>query len=286
MILLDGKLVAQVTRDQVANEVKNFVSQNSRSPGLAVILVGDDPASQVYVRNKLRACEEAGFLSIEERLPKTATFEQVAAAIQKLNRDTRVDGILLQLPLPGHLNANELVDLIDASKDCDGLTLASMGRLYAGREGAVPCTPNGVIRILQHYQIPMAGQHAVVVGRSLIVGQPMAQLLLRENATVTICHSRTKDLTEITRRADIVVVAAGRPEFLGAEAFSANSVVVDVGIHRLVQADGKTKLVGDVKFNEVQSKVRAITPVPGGVGPMTIAMLLENTLKLAERRSH
>lgn len=282
MLILDGKLVAQTRRKQLTERIKAFQAQRHKVPGLAVILVGDDPASAVYVRNKIAACEAVGIRSMEYRLPANATMDQVRRQIQALNQNPEVHGILLQLPLPKPLNSDQLTNLIAPEKDPDGLTSANLGLLLAGRPRSVSCTPFGVMKILEYYKIPIEGRHAVVVGRSQIVGKPMAQLLLAANATVTICHSRTKDLESFTRQGDIVVVAAGQPEFLGKSAFKKDAVVVDVGMHRQNLPDGKTKLVGDVRGAELQGWVSALTPVPGGVGPMTITMLLENTLQLAE----
>lgn len=282
MIILDGREVAEVRRRQLKVRVERFQAQHGRGPGLGVILVGDDPASQVYVRNKIAACHEVGLLSQEKRLSASARREEVAEAIQHFNRDSQIDGILLQLPLPAHLNGPELIELIDPKKDPDGLTMANMGRLFAGQPRSISCTPFGVMKILEHYQIPLAGQHAVVVGRSNIVGKPMAHLLLQAHATVTVCHSRTRDLRAITTQGDIVVVAAGQPAFLGRDDFKKGAVVVDVGIHRQPSSSGKAKLIGDVNPVGFDGWIQALTPVPGGVGPMTITMLLENTVNLAE----
>lgn len=281
MQILDGKEVAKARRAKLKVRTDQFKAKRGRAPGLAVILVGDNPASHVYVRNKIAACTEVGIVSTEKRLPATATDQEIRQVIAALNKDPSVDGILMQLPLPAGLKSDELMELIDPKKDPDGLTAANQGLLLAGRPRAVSCTPFGVMKILEHFDIPVAGKHAVVVGRSNIVGKPMALLLLQANATVSICHSRTQDLHAITRQGDIVVVAAGQPEFLGKDAFKKGAVVVDVGIHR-IESNGQTKLVGDVKARELDGWVAALTPVPGGVGPMTITMLLENTLTLAE----
>lgn len=281
MRILDGKEVAKTRRSKLKTRVDAYKAKRGRAPGLAVILVGDNPASQVYVRNKIAACTEVGIDSIERRLPASAKEADIRAVISELNKDSKVDGILLQLPLPAGLKGEELIELIDPAKDPDGLTAANQGLLLAGRPRAISCTPYGVMKILEHFDIPVAGKHAVVVGRSNIVGKPMALLLLQANATVSVCHSRTQNLAEITRQGDIVVVAAGQPEFLGKEAFKKGAVVVDVGIHRK-EKDGTNRLVGDVKVADLDGWVSAITPVPGGVGPMTITMLLENTLTLAE----
>lgn len=279
MLILDGKQVAALTKVAVQERVSFFSTAKKRSPGLAVVLIGQDPGSQVYVRNKIKACEEVGIQSFHHHLDENVTQAEVLKLIRNLNANPIVDGILVQLPLPKHLNKDEILSHIDPAKDPDGLTAGNLGALLAGQKRVAPCTPQGVIEILEHYKIPISGRHAVVVGRSQIVGKPMSLLLLEKNATVTIAHSKTPDLEAITRQGDIVVVAAGQPRFLGRSAFKKDAVVVDVGIHR--QQDG---LCGDVRFEELEGHVSAATPVPGGVGPMTIAMLLDNTLKLAELR--
>lgn len=279
MQILDGKKVASLVKVAVKERLALYVANKKRTPGLAVVLVGEDPGSQVYVKNKIKACEEVGIKSFHHHLPASVEQGQVAQLIQKLNKDPNVDGILVQLPLPKQLNKDEILGLIDPGKDPDGLTIGNLGALLAGRPRVAPCTPSGVMEILEHYKIPVSGQKAVVVGRSQIVGKPMSLLLLDKNATVTIAHSKTPDLESVTREGDIVVVAAGQPRFLGKSAFKKGAVVIDVGMHR--PAAG---LCGDVRFEELEGHVKAATPVPGGVGPMTIAMLLENTLKLAELR--
>ncbi len=285
MLILDGKEVAKSRRQLISERAKKFKSSHGREPGLAVILVGEDPASQVYVRNKIAACKEVGILSLENYLPVDCSAALITETIEKLNNDPKVDGILLQLPLPKELDGAALIELIDPAKDPDGLTMANMGRLFAGQPRSISCTPYGVMKILEHYKIPVAGTNAVVIGRSNIVGKPMAHLLLQANATVTICHSRTKNLREVVREGDIVVVAAGKAEFIGKEAFKKDAVVIDVGMHRKPGADGKVKLCGDVKTAGLDGWIKALTPVPGGVGPMTITMLLENTVILAEARA-
>lgn len=276
MQLLDGKLVASVTRQNIKAEVDEIKSMNLERPvGLAVILVGDNPASLVYVRNKMKGCEEVGIKSFMCTLPADATSEQVAATIKELNANPEVSGIILQLPLPKHLDENPLLDLIDPNKDVDGCHYVQKGRLWTGRECLIACTPFGVMRILEHYGIELEGKNAVVVGRSNLVGKPLAQLLLDKNATVTICHSRTKNLGEITRQADVVCVAIGKAKFLKADMVKEGAVVVDVGMDR----DENGKLCGDVDFENVAPKCSFITPVPGGVGPMTVTMLLQNTVR-------
>lgn len=277
MLLLNGKVVAQKKRDEIKIRTKTFVQKYGRPPGLAVVIVGDNPASHVYVRNKIKACEDTGIRSFHHHLPESVSENDLVKLLEKLNEDNAVDGILVQIPLPPQLHFERVVKHIRPDKDADGLTVENMGLLFAGRPRVTPCTPRGVIEILKHYDIPIAGRHCVVVGRSAIVGRPMSQLLLMQDATITVVHSKTPDLGAVTRLADIVVVAAGKPRFLGALDFKEDAVVIDVGIHRLF-----TGLCGDVRFEELQTHVAAATPVPGGVGPMTIAMLLENTLALAE----
>lgn len=289
-VLLDGKAVAAHRRQALASEVADFRNKVGRSPGLAVVLVGDNPASQIYVRNKIKACDEAGIKSFHILLPATITQSELQNEIEKLNLREEVDGILVQLPLPKGLNETAALETIAPHKDPDGLTSGNLGLLLAGRKRVAPCTPFGVMKILEHYQIPLEGRKAVVIGRSNIVGKPMALLLMEANATVTMAHSKTKGLSELCRTADLVVVAAGRPRFLGREAFAPGSVVVDVGIHRVTDSENlvidgkKTSICGDVRYEELKGHVSAVTPVPGGVGPMTIQMLLENTLTLSRLR--
>ncbi len=278
MQLLDGRTYAKERRSRLKEQVEQFQQSSGISPCLAVVLVGDDPASQVYVSHKIKACAQAGIQSIERRLSGQTTEEELLQVIEDLNSNQSVHGILVQLPLPDGINEDRVLDKISPLKDADGLSVENLGMLLAGRKRVTPCTPSGVIELLKHNKVKIEGANAVVVGRSEIVGKPMALLLMEENATVTICHSRTKNLKEHLLRADLVVVAAGKPEFLGQGDFKADSVVVDVGIHR--KENGK--LCGDVRFEEIKEEVSAITPVPGGVGPMTIAMLLENTLELAK----
>ena len=282
--ILDGKLVAETRRALLADKIAAFEKKNGRRPGLAVVIVGADPASQIYVKNKIKACEQAGLQSFHLEKPATLTQYELHKIIDELSARKDVDGILVQLPLPKHLNETAALERIPSEKDPDGLTSGNLGLLFSGRTRVAPCTPFGVMKIFEHYKIDLSGKSAVVIGRSNIVGKPMAQLLLEANATVTIAHSKTPDLKAVTSQADIVVVAAGKPRFIGKEFFKKGAVIADVGIHRVAGADGKSKVCGDVKTDEVMEHARAITPVPGGVGPMTIQMLLENTLRLAELR--
>lgn len=279
MKILDGKAVSKHLRDQFKAEVDQLSHKFGVKPGLAVVLVGNDPASEVYVSSKIKACEEIGMASFEHRVPEDISKSELHQLVQTLNQDPKVDGILVQLPLPKHLNENEVLSWISPSKDADCLTTENMGLLWAGRALTTPCTPSGVMEILNYYDIPLAGVNAAVVGRSAIVGKPMAHLLTEANATVTVCHSKTKDLKSILKNCDLVVVAAGKPEFLGKEYFKTGVVVVDVGIHRNPPGS-KKRLCGDVKFDEVSEVASYMTPVPGGVGPMTITMLIKNTITL------
>ena len=284
---IDGKAFAARLRARIADAVPAFAAATGRAPGLAVVLVGDDPASAVYVGSKGKATTAAGMASFEHRLPATATQEEVEALLAALNADEAVDGILLQLPLPGSLDEQRAVATIDPDKDVDGLTPASAGRLMLGIPGMVPCTPYGCLLLLQDRLGDLSGRNAVVIGRSILVGKPMAQLLLGANCTVTMAHSRTRDLPGLVRRADIVVAAVGRPEMITGDWIKPGAVVVDVGINRLPPAEGEAKgrLVGDVDYQSALAVADAITPVPGGVGPMTIACLLRNTLVAAHRRA-
>jgi len=279
MLILDGKQVSEARKQKLRPEVQQLTQKLGRAPCLCVVLVGEDPASQVYVRNKIKACESVGIHSILRSLKSTATQDELESLLHQLNRDSSVDGILVQLPLPKHLYEERMNEIISPEKDVDGFSYQSLGHLFAGTPIVLPCTPQGVISILEHYKIPLEGKNVVVVGRSNIVGKPMAQLLLMKNSTVTICHSKTKNMKDFTKNADIVVVAAGRKKFLGKEDFKKGAVVIDVGIHR--DQDG---LCGDVRFEELQGWAEAATPVPGGVGPMTIMTLLENTVQLAKRK--
>ena len=274
--LIDGRAVAQRVREEVARGVAELVAERGAPPGLATVLVGDDAGSAVYVDAKQRACAEAGIASFDHRLGAEATREEVVALLGRLNDDPAVSGVLLQLPLPAHLDGAELTALVDARKDVDGLTAVSAGLLALGRHGLRPCTPTGVMELLASADVELEGAEAVVVGRSNLFGKPMAQLLLAANATVTICHSRTRDLPAVCARADVLVVAAGHPRMVGADWVKPGATVIDVGINRLEEG-----IVGDVDFDAVAAVAGTITPVPGGVGPMTIACLLRNTLAAA-----
>jgi methylenetetrahydrofolate dehydrogenase (NADP+)/methenyltetrahydrofolate cyclohydrolase len=277
--LIDGKALSETLRSQIAAHAARLAAQGKR-PGLAVILVGDDPASQVYVRNKVKACEDAGFHSVMIKLPADTSEAELLGHISHLNADAAIHGILLQLPLPKHLDANRAIEHISPLKDVDGLHIASSGALVQVKPGFKSCTPYGCMKMLESIGLTdLRGKHAVVLGRSILVGKPMALLLLNANATVTICHSGTADLPAVTRQADILVAAIGKPRFVTAEMVKPGAVVLDVGINRM--PDGK--LAGDVDFEAVRQVAGYITPVPGGVGPMTITMLLQNTLESAER---
>jgi methylenetetrahydrofolate dehydrogenase (NADP+)/methenyltetrahydrofolate cyclohydrolase len=276
--LLDGKTLASQIQTDLATHIQALTAQGHRPPGLAVIMVGDNPASAAYVRNKERACSRVGMVSYGQHLPATVAQSEVAALIQQLNADPLVDGILVQLPLPDHLDAVALLLAIDPDKDVDGLHPINLGRLVRGEPGLRSCTPYGIMRLLSTAGIDPAGVSAVVVGRSILVGKPMALMLLEANATVTVAHSRTPDLSALMRQADILVAAVGRPGMVTAADIKPGSVVIDVGINRVELPDGSARLVGDVDFASVEPVAGAITPVPGGVGPMTVAMLLENTV--------
>jgi len=275
-MLLDGKIVAKAIKDQVQKEVAALRDYKKPTPGLAVILIGNDPASEVYVGHKIKACQELGIESFPHKLPQDTSEETVLALIRKLNQDSKVHGILVQMPVSKHIDYTKILDTLHPLKDVDGLTPTNIGLGWSGRPRSLPCTPAGIIEILKYYNIPMAKKNAVVVGRSDIVGKPAAQLLLKEDATVTICHSQTQNLKATTSQADIVILAVGKKQFFTKDYFAKEAVVIDVGIHRLESG----KLCGDAVFDDVQDHVRAITPVPGGVGPMTIAMLMKNTLEL------
>jgi methylenetetrahydrofolate dehydrogenase (NADP+) / methenyltetrahydrofolate cyclohydrolase len=277
--IIDGKAVAAEIRARVGEEAGRLKAKHGITPGLAVVLVGENPASQVYVRNKGRQTREAGMESIEHSLPAETTEADLLALVAQLNADPAVHGILVQLPLPDHLRAEAVIDAIDPNKDVDGFHAVNVGRLVTGQPALVPCTPLGCLDLLRRTVGSLSGAEAVVVGRSTIVGKPMAQLLLRESATVTIAHSRTRDLAAVCRRADILVAAVGRPEMLGRDHVREGATVIDVGINRVSDGAGGGRLVGDVDFAAVSEVAGAITPVPGGVGPMTIACLLSNTLR-------
>ena len=279
--LIDGKAFAARLRENIAAGVASVKAEHNLTPGLAVILVGEDPASQVYVRNKGKACQEVGMASFETLLPATTTQSELLAEVARYNADPAVDGILVQLPLPQHLDADAVIQAISPAKDVDGFHIENAGRLAVGQAGLVPCTPLGCLLLLKDALGDLSGKHAVVLGRSNIVGKPMAQLLLKESCTVTICHSHTRDLPGEIARADILVAAIGKPEFVQGEWIKPGACVIDVGINRVARADGTTKLVGDVAFASAAARAGAITPVPGGVGPMTIACLLRNTLQAA-----
>lgn len=275
--IIDGKGIAQEIRAELARRVAELTAQG-KTPGLHVILVGDNPASKVYVRNKQRACEEVGISSTVHRLAEETTQVELLGLIEDLNNDEKVHGILVQLPLPGHLDEEAVINAISPEKDVDGFHPLNVGKMYIGTGGVVPCTPAGVLELVKRTGVPIAGKHVVVIGRSNIVGKPAAFLFLKENATVTICHSRTADVAAEARRADILIAAVGRPQLVKKDWVKPGAVVIDVGINRV---DGK--LVGDVDFEEVKEVAGAITPVPGGVGPMTIAMLLKATVEAAAR---
>jgi methylenetetrahydrofolate dehydrogenase (NADP+)/methenyltetrahydrofolate cyclohydrolase len=280
--IIDGKAIAEQLRGKVAAGAA-ALERRGVKVGLAVVLVGEDPASAVYVKNKGIAARVAGFHSEEHRLPASTPEGEVLALVARLNADDRIDGILVQMPLPPHIDAQRVISAIDPAKDVDGLTATSAGRLALGERGLVPCTPQGCIILAKRERQDLTGLRAVVVGRSILVGKPLALLLLSENATVTIAHSRTRHLKEECQRADVLCAAVGRPEMIRGDFVKPGAIVIDVGINR-VERDGKTKLVGDVAFEEAASRAAAITPVPGGVGPMTIACLLANAARAAARR--
>jgi methylenetetrahydrofolate dehydrogenase (NADP+)/methenyltetrahydrofolate cyclohydrolase len=282
--IIDGKAVADGLRGRIRDAVEGLAAAHVR-PGLAVVLVGEDPASQVYVRGKTRQTLEAGMRSFDHTLPAATTENELLSLVHRLNGDREVDGILVQLPLPPHIDAQRVIDAIDPGKDVDGFHPLNAGHLMTGARGLVPCTPLGALMLIKSVREDLAGLEAVVVGRSNIVGKPMAQLLLGQSCTVTVAHSRTRDLPAVCRRADILVAAVGRPEMIGAGWVKPGATVIDVGINRVPGAgEGRTRLVGDVAFAEARAVAGAITPVPGGVGPMTIACLLRNTLEAACRR--
>ena len=277
--IIDGKAISAEVRREIAIDTKRLIDKTGVTPGLAVIIVGEDPASQVYVRNKRRACEEVGFYSEAYELPEATTQEELEALVERLNGDKNIHGILVQLPLPKHLDEEKILLKISPDKDVDAFHPYNVGRIMIGNYDFLPCTPAGVMELIHRSGVSVSGKECVVVGRSNIVGKPMAMLLLHDNGTVTVCHSRTKDLAEVTRRADILVAAIGKADFFTADMVKEGAVVIDVGMNR--RADGK--LTGDVDFESVSRVASYITPVPGGVGPMTITMLMKNTLKAAQR---
>ncbi len=276
---IDGKLISQQIKDEVKADAEQLAA-NGKTVTLAVIQVGTDPASSVYVGNKKKACEYVGFRSLSYELPEDTTEVELLSLVKKLNENREVDGILVQLPLPEHLDEDAIISAIAPEKDVDGFHAVNTGNLWIGKECFVSCTPAGIIELLKRSGVEMAGRECVIVGRSNIVGKPMAALMLKENATVTVCHSGTRNLKEVTKRADILIVAMGKPQFITADYVKPGATVIDVGIHRM---EGK-KLCGDVAFEEVEKTAAAITPVPGGVGPMTIAMLMKNCLIAAKRK--
>ena len=282
--IIDGKAAAAALRADVAGEVAKFRVATGRVPGLAVVLVGEDPASAVYVRNKGKATREAGMLSVEHKLSDDISEGELLDLVERLNADPAIDGILVQLPLPDHIDANNVLTRIDPDKDVDGFHPINVGRLATGLDGFVPCTPLGCLKLLRAELGDLSGKEAVVIGRSNIVGKPMAQMLLGESCTVTIAHSRTRDLPEVVRRADIVVAAVGRPNMVKGDWLKAGATVIDVGINRIAGEGGNSHLTGDVDFASVSTVAGAVTPVPGGVGPMTIACLIRNTRVSAARR--
>jgi len=277
-IIIDGTKIAQDIRRSVREETLAFTEKTGIVPGLAVVLAGDDPASKVYVGRKAKACAEAGFLSREYKLPADVGEAELLALIRDLNSDRQIHGILVQLPLPKHIATDKIIAAIDPNKDVDGFHPANVGRLVTGSPLFVPCTPRGIMELIARTGISLSGKDAVVIGRSNIVGKPMALLLLAQNATVTMCHSKTKDLPAVAGRADVLIAAIGKPRMITANMVKEGAVVIDVGVNRLESG----KLAGDVAFDEVAPKTSAITPVPGGVGPMTIAMLMRNTLDAAK----
>ena len=281
MELLNGKELAQKLQQEMTQEV-TALKEKGLQPGLAVILVGEDPASQVYVRNKERAANNIGMYSVVYRLPETTSEADLIAKIEELNQDDKIHGILVQLPLPKHINEDLVLDTIAPEKDVDGFHPMNLGNLFAGKPTMIPCTPAGIMELIKLSGLDLAGKNAVIIGRSNIVGKPMAHLLLQANATVTICHSKTKDLPKVAKQADVLVVAIGRANFVTADFVKEGAVVIDVGINR----DENNKLTGDVKFDEVAPLTSYITPVPGGVGPMTITMLMRQTIDAAKRKEN
>ncbi len=277
--IIDGAAFSETLRARIGAAVAGFTAAGRRPPGLAVVLVGDDPASRVYVRSKGKRTVEAGMRSFEHVLPESAAEAELLAIVARLNANPEVDGILVQLPLPRHISADRVIEAIDPAKDVDGFHPVNVGRLSLGADALTPCTPLGSLMLIKSVRKEIAGLDAIIVGRSNIVGKPMAQLLIAESCTVTVAHSKTRDLPAVCRRADILVAAVGRPEMIPGSWIKPGAIVIDVGINRVAGEGGKTRLVGDVNFAEAEKVAAAITPVPGGVGPMTIACLLANTLK-------
>ncbi|MEL6222059.1 MAG: bifunctional methylenetetrahydrofolate dehydrogenase/methenyltetrahydrofolate cyclohydrolase FolD [Cyanobacteria bacterium J06627_8] len=275
---LDGKALATKMQAELAQKVQTLTEQYGRSPGLAVLMVGDNSASAAYVRGKEKACDRVGIASFGQHLPSDTPADVIENIIHELNQNDAVDGILIQLPLPEHLDSVALLQLIDPMKDADGLHPVNMGKLLRGEQGLQSCTPAGVMQLLDAYDLPLEGRHAVVIGRSILVGKPLSLMLLERHATVTIAHSRTADLTAIAQSADILVAAVGRPGLITADMVKPGAIVVDVGINRITEPSGKTRLVGDVDFDAVEPIAGWLTPVPGGIGPMTVTMLLHNTV--------
>ncbi len=282
--LLDGKAIAQKIRAQLTTEIKSLQAQVGRPPGLAVLMVGENPASQVYVRNKQRACTQVGITSFGQNFSTKISQTELTEVIHSLNQNEEVDGILVQLPLPSHLEAVSLLHQINPDKDVDGLHPVNMGRLVRGEPGLRSCTPAGVMQMLREYQIDVEGKDTVVVGASILVGKPMALMLLEAESTVSVAHIKTRDLSKVTREADILVVAAGYPKLITQNMVKPGAVVVDVGINRITNYEGRSRIVGDVDFEGVEPVVEYISPVPGGVGPMTVAMLLQNTVYSYKQR--
>ena len=287
--VIDGKAFAEGLRGRIAKAVASLKEKHGLTPGLAVVLVGEDPASKVYVANKAKQTVEVGMNSWEHKLPAETPEKDVLALVEKLNNDPAVHGILVQLPLPRHIDSTKVLSAISPAKDVDGFHVVNVGKLSTGQDSLVPCTPTGSVMLAKDVLGSLDGLEAVVIGRSNIVGKPVAQLLLQENCTVTIVHSRTKNIADICRQADLLIAAIGKPLFVGADMVKDGAIVIDVGINRVPKPDGGSKIVGDVDFDAVKDKTAAITPVPGGVGPMTIAFLLANTLRafeLSEARNH
>jgi len=281
MGIIDGKMVASQIKKNIASEVESLKQKTGETPGLAVVLVGNDPASSVYVRNKNKTCKNLGFQSFENILPANTKESTLLGLIDELNKNERVSGILVQLPLPSHISSYKILEAINPQKDVDGFHLVNIGRLVTGNATFKPCTPEGIIQLLDHYKVDIEGKNAVVLGRSNIVGKPISLLLLERNATVTICHSRTKNLSAITKSADILIAAIGKPNFVTDDMVKDDVVIIDVGINRV-----NDKLIGDVDYQSVSKKASLITPVPGGVGPMTIAVLMANTLQAFKNLCH